>query len=107
MQVWTSSEAMLDVNEPLNSARKDVERALNALVGCEDYGVGFSEWVLIYIVMDEDDPAYPEVRATRSALGSWSSGSRWTIKPSRKPTNARNGGSWRRQFCGPLTFPGS
>jgi len=69
MQVWTSSEAMLDVDEPLNSARKDVERALNALVGCEDYGAGAFKWAIIYIVMDEVDPAYPEVRRYKKRTG--------------------------------------
>ncbi len=69
MQIWTSSDAMLDIDDPLNSARKDVERELNVSVGCEDYGSGVSKWAVIYIVMDKDDPAYPEVRRYNNHTG--------------------------------------
>lgn len=69
MQVWTSAEAMIDIEAPLRFASNELERALNAAVGCEDYGAGVSKWALIYIVMDEDDPAYPEVRRYKKRTG--------------------------------------
>ena len=61
MQIWTSSEAVLDVDEALSAARKDVERELNKAVTSADYGDGVSKWALIYIVMPENDPRYSEV----------------------------------------------
>jgi hypothetical protein len=69
MQVWTSAEAMIDIEAPLRFASNELERALNASVGCEDYGSGVSKWALIYIIMDEDDPAYPEVRRYKKRTG--------------------------------------
>lgn len=65
MQVWTAAEAMLDIAEPFRSARKVVEKVLNTSLGSEDYGTGVMKWALIYIIMDEDDPNYPEVRRYR------------------------------------------
>lgn len=69
MQIWTSSEALFDVDKPLNSARKDVEQALNASVGIEDYGGGISKWALIYILLPDNDPNYPEVRRYKKSSG--------------------------------------
>ncbi len=69
MRVWTSGEVMSDIAEPYRFARKDVEQALNASVASEDYGAGVTEWALIYIIMDEDDPAYPEVRRYKKRTG--------------------------------------
>lgn len=62
MRVWTSSESMADVYEPLRLASREVERELNAAVGSESYGTGVIEWALIYIIMDQVDPNFPEVR---------------------------------------------
>jgi Immunity protein 44 len=62
MRVWTSSESMVDVHERLRSASREVERELNAAVGSESYGTGVIEWALIYIIMDQVDPNFPEVR---------------------------------------------
>ena len=69
MQVWSSGEAMIDIAAPYRSAREDVEQALNASVASEDYGAGVSKWALVYIIMDEDDPAYPEVRRYKKRTG--------------------------------------
>ena len=69
MQVWTSSEALFDVDDSLNSARKDVERELNLSVSSGDYGAGVSKWALIYILLPENDPNYPEVRRYRKRTG--------------------------------------
>src|SRR5262245_58564177 len=60
---------MIDIEEPLRLASNEVERVLNAKVASEDYGIGVSKWALIYIIMDEDDPAYPEVRRYKKRTG--------------------------------------
>jgi hypothetical protein len=69
MQVWTAGEVMIDIAHSYRSARKDVERALNAAVGAEGYGAGVTKWALIYIIMDEDDPNYPEIRRYEKRTG--------------------------------------
>jgi hypothetical protein len=69
MKIWTSSEAMADLVESLRSARRDVEQALNLSVASEGYGAGVSTWAIIYIVMDEDDPAYTEIRRYNKRAG--------------------------------------
>jgi hypothetical protein len=69
MQFWTSSEAMADIDTALNSARSVVERTLKTAVGCENYGSGVSKWALIYIVMNEDDPAFQEVSRYTKRMG--------------------------------------
>jgi hypothetical protein len=69
MQIWTSSEAMADIDKPLNSARKNVERVLNAAVASKDYGAGVTKWALIYIIMDKDDPNFPEIRRYSKRTG--------------------------------------
>jgi hypothetical protein len=61
MKLWTSSEAMADIDEPLRLASKDVECVLNSSISTREYGPGVTQWDLIYIIMDEDDPNYNEV----------------------------------------------
>jgi Immunity protein 44 len=65
VRVWTSSEALIDVDEALNLARKDVEREVAKSLASKNYGSGVSKWALIYILLPENDPKYPEVRRYR------------------------------------------
>jgi hypothetical protein len=70
MRIWTSTESMIDIDEPLRSARRDVERVLSASVASVDYGAGvFDKWSLIYIIMEEDDPNYPEIQRYKKHCG--------------------------------------
>ena len=62
MRIWTSGEVMSDVYDSFFVIRKDVEQALNTTVSPQDYGTGVIKWALIYIIMDENDPNYPEIR---------------------------------------------
>jgi hypothetical protein len=69
MQIWTAGEVQSELADSYRSARKDIEQALNTSVSSQDYGAGVSKWALIYILMDEDDPAYPEVRRYKKRTG--------------------------------------
>lgn len=69
MQVWTAGEVQIDLAETYRSARKEVEHELNKTVASGDYGVGVSKWALIYIILPEDDSAFPEVRRYKKRTG--------------------------------------
>jgi hypothetical protein len=69
MKVWTSSEAMHDVAEPLRLASNEVEKALNEFVSPINYGAGVSDWTLIYILLPENDPNYGEIRRFHKRRG--------------------------------------
>jgi hypothetical protein len=69
MRVWTSGEIEGDIDQSFRLARKAVEQALTARVGSEDYGAGVCKWALIYIIMNEEDPAYPEIQRYTKSTG--------------------------------------
>jgi len=73
MTLWMSGEIQLDIAEEHRSARKDIEAAVNDVLGSSDYGEGLDKWYLIAIILEENLPDFDEVNKYRKKERSFES----------------------------------
>ena len=61
MELWMSEEIMADVGRAYMVTRKAIKEAVNEQLRNCPLSTSFKEWTFIAIVLDEDDPDYPEI----------------------------------------------
>lgn len=62
---WMSGEIQLDIADQHRAARKEIESAVNAVLGSSNYGEGLNKWYFISIILEEVPPGFDEINKYR------------------------------------------
>lgn len=66
-RLFMSGEIEGDVYDEYRVARNEVEELINAAIGASSYG-SLKLWGLIPIILDDNDPNYPEIKRYRKKI---------------------------------------